>query len=129
MHQIMMSSSLLHCLQDAPRDVVATRNPPTVKEGQTATLICSAKGNPAPTFTWFKNDNVLPNQEFQLVMTGLTTEHDGWYSCEARNTHGSQKSQEVSVKITCGYCGCRFGFNAFEKKGRKRKKGSITWLH
>uniref|UniRef100_A0A3Q4BHN7 Ig-like domain-containing protein n=1 Tax=Mola mola TaxID=94237 RepID=A0A3Q4BHN7_MOLML len=32
--------------------------PPDIVEGKTVTLTCSAKGNPLPTFTWFKNKSM-----------------------------------------------------------------------
>lgn len=103
---------------------MATVNPPTVNEGQSATLLCSAKGNPAPTFRWFKNDEMLPNQEFQLKITRVKTEHDGRYNCEAENKHGPIKSQSLDFTVTCGYffaADLALMLLFWKKKKKKRK--------
>lgn len=102
---------------DAPKDVVATINPTPVKEGQSATLICSANGNPAPSFKWFKNNIALPDQQqAQWTITPVNTGHNGRYNCEAHNSRRSVKSQPLDVDVTCGYFSClhRFRFNSFE---------------
>lgn len=92
---------------DAPKDVVATVNPTTVKEGEMVTLTCSAKGNPALTFRWFKNDTEQPGkEEAQWTIPRVTTEHNGRYNCEAHNKLRTIKSPSLDVHVTCGYFSC-----------------------
>ncbi|KAM9353531.1 B-cell receptor CD22 [Symphorus nematophorus] len=40
----------------APENTSAEKNHGDIKEGDSVTFTCSAKGRPLPTFTWFKND-------------------------------------------------------------------------
>lgn len=84
----------------APKDVEATVNPTAIIEGQRVTLTCSAKGHPAPTFTWFKNETKQSNQEAQWAIPQVETWHGGSYHCEARNKHGAVKSQSVDIDVT-----------------------------
>ncbi|XP_076455700.1 contactin-like isoform X2 [Babylonia areolata] len=67
-----------------------------VDEGRRLTWRCEARGVPSPTYSWFKNGEVLANQDGDVEISGnvLTVvspdaaRHDGMYQCAASNTHG-----------------------------------------
>lgn len=66
------------------------------------TLTCSAKGNPNPTFTWFKNDSSVSSNT-TLTFTSINDAQNGKYYCEARNEHETIKSNTVTIDVTCEY--------------------------
>ncbi|CAJ1062796.1 B-cell receptor CD22 [Xyrichtys novacula] len=91
-------------VQYAPKEMSATSSvhggivtEGIVKEGQSVTLTCSAKGNPKPTITWFKNGQKYDGAA--LNSRSVTTKQSGNYSCEATNTLGKSKSEIFSIDI------------------------------
>ncbi|KAL8616442.1 hypothetical protein ACOMHN_041045 [Nucella lapillus] len=69
--------------------------------GGQLTWHCDARGNPAPTYSWYKNGQRLatdPASRLQvsgntLVITDLQAAmHDGMYQCAASNIHGTEIS-------------------------------------
>ncbi|XP_077382070.1 cell adhesion molecule CEACAM5-like [Festucalex cinctus] len=69
-----------------------------VREGKRMMLICTANGNPAPKFEWFKNgESVMRGAHFYVPSVGI--EHEGDYKCVATNDWGSNESTlAVDVK-------------------------------
>ena len=71
----------------------------TVNESTTASLLCSASGNPAPQITWFRENGVLPSNRTKVTSEGLMEINDvrlkdaGKYKCVAQNIQG--KEEEV----------------------------------
>ena len=67
----------------------------TVNESQTATLQCTADGNPSPKVTWSKLNSSLPVGRHVVESSGALTVKDvrpgdeGDYSCRAENLLGS----------------------------------------
>ena len=67
----------------------------TVNKSQTATLLCTADGNPSPKVTWSKLNSSLPVGRHIVESSGALTVKDvrpgdeGDYSCRAENLLGS----------------------------------------
>ncbi|KAM4652668.1 basement membrane-specific heparan sulfate proteoglycan core protein [Discoglossus pictus] len=76
---------------DAPR-VLADKPLHVVEAGKTATLNCSAEGNPTPTITWSKLRAPLPWQHQMvkntLVIPNVAQQDSGQYICNASNAVG-----------------------------------------
>ena len=74
-----------------------------VNESQTATLKCTADGNPPPKVTWSKQNSMLPvgrhvvESSGALIVKDVRPEDDGVYRCEAKNFFGSSNT---TVKLT-----------------------------
>ena len=75
----------------------------TVNESTTASLLCSASGNPAPQITWSRENGVLPTNRTKVTAEGLMQIDDarfedaGKYKCVARNILG--KKEEVTSLV------------------------------
>ncbi|XP_034730813.1 B-cell receptor CD22 [Etheostoma cragini] len=83
----------------APKDTLAETSSQIVKKGQSVTLTCSAKGNPAPTFTWFKNKQHAGETGAEWIITSIEESQDGEYHCEATNKHGITPSNPVTINV------------------------------
>ncbi|KAH9509768.1 hypothetical protein Btru_045155 [Bulinus truncatus] len=66
--------------------------------GSQLTWICNARGSPEPTYTWYKNGEILATdatkrinvQRNVLIISQLAPDlHNGMYQCGAANTHGT----------------------------------------
>ncbi|RUS90390.1 hypothetical protein EGW08_001885 [Elysia chlorotica] len=87
---------------EAPKFIVAIE---TVEAtvGDTATFTGKATGKPIPKLLWYKNDKLIAPEDKQftvthpgegessLVVVDLRPEHDGTYTCEAKNEAGTAK--------------------------------------
>lgn len=73
-----------------------------VKEGESVSFTCSAKGQPEPAFTWTKHGRDLHSQA-NWTISSINASQSGSYACEAKNKHGSEKSV-VTVEVICEYC-------------------------
>jgi len=69
-----------------------------VNESGTASFQCEAEGNPEPKVTWLKQNSGLPadkrvvSSRGGLIITDVTSQDDGMYTCVARNILGAVKS-------------------------------------
>ncbi|XP_060905393.1 B-cell receptor CD22 [Labrus mixtus] len=83
----------------APKETQGTCFPVggIVREGQSVTLTCSAKGHPDPTFTWFKNEQKHPGAEWKS--SSIRASESGEYHCVAENKHGKPKSHPVWIDV------------------------------
>ncbi|XP_026547626.1 intercellular adhesion molecule 5-like [Notechis scutatus] len=70
----------------------------TWKEGSTATLTCSALGNPTPTVQCWKDGRLYNIGEPQLIQI----EHGGIYQCNATNQYGWDV-RDVTVHVECKF--------------------------
>ena len=79
-----------------------------VDENSQVTLRCEALGRPKPTFSWYKNSElILPVPgEIDIVSNVLTIaraqvkKHSGMYECAAQNTHGTSITT-AQIKVIC----------------------------
>ena len=80
----------------------------TVNESTTASLLCSASGNPAPQITWSRENGVLPSSRTQVTSGGLMQINDvrlkdaGKYKCLAQNILGREEDV-VSLTVQSTY--------------------------
>ena len=78
--------------------IVAPPKSMVVNESGTASFQCEAKGNPEPKVTWLKhNSNLLADKRVVpsrggLMITDLTSQDEGRYTCVARNILGEVTS-------------------------------------
>lgn len=88
---------------DAPQDTLAKISSDTIKEGESVTLTCSAKGRPQPSFTWFDTMNNQKSSGAEWNIPSIMDSQSGEYYCEAHNKYGPKKSTPVSINVTCEY--------------------------
>lgn len=92
---------------DPPKETSLKTDTKSIREGQSVTLTCSAKGRPNPTYTWFKNKEMQSPQagdnSHMWIMTSIEDSQSGEYHCEAKNKYGETKSNPVIVDVTCEY--------------------------
>uniref|UniRef100_A0A8C4GEE8 B-cell receptor CD22 n=1 Tax=Dicentrarchus labrax TaxID=13489 RepID=A0A8C4GEE8_DICLA len=115
----------------APKDIKAFINTTTnIKEGESVTLICSAKGRPTPTFNWFKNNQTVPGPVWKIDSINET--QSGEYLCEAHNTIGRVNSNVPQVEVNTSHAyqvkeGDKITLTCNVKKS-KPKPHSYTWI-
>ncbi|XP_031417860.2 B-cell receptor CD22-like, partial [Clupea harengus] len=91
---------------DAPRNTLVTVSPSDeVFEGGSVTLTCSSDANPpVEIYTWFKVNESSPVGSGQNQrIANVSSDHSGWYYCEARNAHGNTRSAEVHLEVRREY--------------------------
>lgn len=86
---------------DAPKDI-QTDSSKNVKEGQSVTLTCSAKGSPPPNLSWFKEEE-LQSSKAEWNIPSINDSQSGEYYCKAENRYGKIKSNPVVINVTCEY--------------------------
>ena len=75
----------------------------TVNESTTASLLCSASGNPLPQITWSRENGMLPANRTKVTAEGLMQIDDarledaGKYKCVAQNILG--RKEEVASLV------------------------------
>ena len=79
--------------------ISATMSAVTVTEGNSATLSCTASGDPFPTLSWLRNGVVIEpgTTGYQFLSSGQTlvigsvveSTHEGQYMCRATNFLGT----------------------------------------
>uniref|UniRef100_A0A8C6SPN2 Ig-like domain-containing protein n=1 Tax=Neogobius melanostomus TaxID=47308 RepID=A0A8C6SPN2_9GOBI len=88
---------------DSPQDTEAEIKSHDVREGQSVTLSCSAKGQPPPTFTWYRysqGKNPAPQHSGAVwEINSAQIQDSGEYVCLAQNKHGAQRSQYVKIDV------------------------------
>ncbi|CAH3123360.1 unnamed protein product [Porites lobata] len=77
----------------------------TTREGNNASLPCSANGIPKPTITWYKNGEALDGSKYDadsgmLTLNDIQFADHGVYKCEARNFLGFDSATvELVVEV------------------------------
>ncbi|XP_005950371.1 B-cell receptor CD22 [Haplochromis burtoni] len=74
----------------APKDMSANISSNIVKEGESVSFTCSAKGQPEPTFTWTKDGRDLDSKANWMI-SSITASQNGSYICKAVNKYGSKE--------------------------------------
>uniref|UniRef100_A0A8C6SPZ7 Ig-like domain-containing protein n=1 Tax=Neogobius melanostomus TaxID=47308 RepID=A0A8C6SPZ7_9GOBI len=86
---------------DSPQDTEAEIKSHDVREGQSVTLSCSAKGQPPPTFTWYRySQGKNPATQHSGAVWEINSaqiQDSGEYVCLAKNKHGEQRSKYVQI--------------------------------
>ncbi|NXS25441.1 MALT1 protein, partial [Mystacornis crossleyi] len=71
-----------------------------VELGQPLQLQCAAMGVPAPSYQWYRNGNLLEQQNRKkLWITHAKVSDSGTYLCCASNSHGEHWTNAVDVHI------------------------------
>jgi len=72
-----------------------------VNESSTASFQCEADGNPEPEVMWLKQNSSLPSDKRvvssggELMITDVTSQDEGRYTCVARNILGEVTSSAI----------------------------------
>ncbi|XP_050439437.1 opioid-binding protein/cell adhesion molecule homolog isoform X2 [Adelges cooleyi] len=88
-----------------PRIVGVTSNGKVcVKSGMSVTLECNATGNPKPTITWIRKNDMLPCGKDSATGSTYTVNnvrrtHDGVYICSASNNIGEPVTEQIDLKV------------------------------
>ena len=83
----------------------------TRKEGDSATFICNAKGNPVPKISWNKGGSPLSinfrvslsADNKHLTITNVNRVDSGAYRCVATNSLGNDTSSPAYLGVLCKY--------------------------
>lgn len=84
---------------DGPNNMITEATPSPVNENEPVTFSCSARGQPYPTFSWFKDEKLVSTLA-QWKETTIVASQTGSYMCVARNRHGVGRSQ-VNINVQC----------------------------
>ena len=69
-------------------------------EGQ-AVFECLATGTPDPVYSWFKNGELITEENLPtLYFSNVQVSDRGLYHCAVNNSEGSDQSQQVYLKTT-----------------------------
>ncbi|XP_077193045.1 B-cell receptor CD22-like [Paroedura picta] len=91
-------------VQYAPRDVWLIASPGTsIHEGERLSLKCMLKSSTPEVseYLWYKDDQVMDEwKNFKKIeFEAETDQHSGIYRCEAKNSFGTQKSEELVIDV------------------------------
>ena len=83
-----------------------------LEKGETIKLYCTAKGNPKPDITWYRDAVKIVTQGNKRVWDGngylLISNFDesmvGQYNCRAENVLGTTDSEQVKIDLTREKC-------------------------
>ncbi|XP_065202669.1 limbic system-associated membrane protein-like isoform X2 [Planococcus citri] len=75
-----------------------------VRKGTMVTLDCEASGNPVPTITWTRKNNLLPSGEKSFTGPSYTIDqttrhHSGTYICTASNGVGNPAQEQTNLVV------------------------------
>jgi hypothetical protein len=75
-----------------------------VKKGRKVELKCRADGNPEPSITWSRLNNLLPSGEKRrasktLIIDSVDRHEAGIYVCRAHNGVGVGKAETAEAQI------------------------------
>lgn len=80
--------------------------PLEVKQGDTVRMECRASGNPVPTVSWTRKNNVLPSGERSVSGLTMVIHHAdrhsaGQYQCSADNGVGQPDTKHITLNVLC----------------------------
>ncbi|PWA29361.1 hypothetical protein CCH79_00013945, partial [Gambusia affinis] len=93
------SESLNIDVKYAPKRADVSLSHTEIVEGDSVSLTCSSDGNPAPSYSWYKDNQVmLQGQGDMYQFTSVKSEDSGTYYCEVGNIYGhSPRLPSVSM--------------------------------
>ncbi|XP_053543548.1 sialoadhesin isoform X1 [Ictalurus punctatus] len=85
----------------APKEtkVIESSSSKDVKEGEQVTISCSSKARPNANFTWIKHQSSFSRHGQNLTLYNMKPEDEGKFYCLANNEHGSEKSNDIKIKV------------------------------
>lgn len=88
-------------LPDGPKFSVLSVSPSgELVEGSSVTLTCSTDAYPAPSYTWYKDNQVLRQGSVHFYnFSSISSEDSGVYKCQTENHIHRKISQLVSLEI------------------------------
>ncbi|XP_041640758.1 B-cell receptor CD22-like isoform X2 [Cheilinus undulatus] len=88
-------------VQYAPRRPSVSLSPSAaIVEGTSLNLTCSSDANPAAKYTWYKENQTLPQgQKGTYSFTTIRSKDSGMYSCKSENKYGHKTSKGFSVDV------------------------------
>ena len=115
----------------------------TVNESTTASLLCSASGNPAPQVAWSRMNGTLPSNRTKVTSQGLMQvddvriEDSGKYKCVARNILGKEEkaanlvvqSKKVNYKYWIISFSMPYFFSFFVSRSYSTKLILVNYLN
>ncbi|XP_052788770.1 hemicentin-1-like [Mya arenaria] len=73
----------------------------TTYKNQKVSLICNASGEPSPTFSWYKDDEIIDGEsEIVLEIANSSIYHAGLYHCVAGNIIARLTFPPSSVRVS-----------------------------
>uniref|UniRef100_A0A3P9CAF2 B-cell receptor CD22 n=1 Tax=Maylandia zebra TaxID=106582 RepID=A0A3P9CAF2_9CICH len=87
--------------KDAPKLPSVSVSPSAeIVEGSSVTLTCSSDANPAPSYTWYKDNKVLATRQKNVYhFISIKLENSGNYSCKSENQYGQKNSTSLSIDV------------------------------
>ncbi|XP_041662030.1 B-cell receptor CD22-like [Cheilinus undulatus] len=71
-----------------------------IMEGSSVTLTCSSDANPAASYTWYKENQTLPQgQKGTYSFTTIRSKDSGMYSCKSENKYGHKTSKGFCIDV------------------------------
>ncbi|XP_042077466.1 B-cell receptor CD22-like [Haplochromis burtoni] len=71
-----------------------------IVEGSSVTLTCSSDANPAPSYTWYKDNKILATGQKNVYhFISIKLENSGNYSCKSENQYGQKNSTSLSIDV------------------------------
>ncbi|KAI4897131.1 hypothetical protein NFI96_010326 [Prochilodus magdalenae] len=87
------NSSVQLDIQYAPKNTSVSVSPSgPVMLGSSVSLKCSSNGNPAVSYTWYRENGEQKGTGHSLTINKANDTHSGLYFCRAQNRHGTQTS-------------------------------------
>ncbi|XP_071360036.1 B-cell receptor CD22-like isoform X6 [Trachinotus anak] len=97
-----INSSSLHVdVQYAPKTTSSSVSPSgEIVEGSSVTLTCSSDANPAANYTWYKENQTLPQGPERVYhFSSISSEDRGIYHCRSENQYGQLNSSSLFVDV------------------------------
>ncbi|MED6275341.1 hypothetical protein CHARACLAT_025577, partial [Characodon lateralis] len=84
----------------APKRADVSQSHREVVEGISVNLTCSSDGNPASNYSWYKDNQMMPQgQQGVYQLTSVRSEDSGIYHCKAENQYGLISSSSVHINV------------------------------
>ncbi|XP_071359877.1 B-cell receptor CD22-like [Trachinotus anak] len=95
------SESIFIHVEYAPKLLSVSVSPSgEIVEGSSVTLTCSSDANPAAKYTWYKENQTLPQgPEGVYHFSSISSEDRGIYRCKSENQHGHLDSKDVFIDV------------------------------